>query len=162
MACDGLITAIPSHANQPYAKLELSSSDVPKKKGAYVLTIRTTSPVSARAVYFNAMTFVAGTGSAQPGAAPVFVRQPGSLTVPEGGAADFGVELDGLVAQYAWWKRDFSGVEGALPWARSAPWLTMDAAAAGDGGSYWVVALDFFGRSVRSSEAELSIVPAGD
>jgi formylglycine-generating enzyme required for sulfatase activity len=161
-AVNGVITPIPSHANQAYPKLELSSPDVPKKKGAYVLTIRTSSPVSARAVYFNVMTFVASAGSAQPGAAPVFVRQPGSLTVPEGGAADFGVELDGLVARYAWWKRDVSGVVGVLPWARSAPWLTMDAAVAGDGGAYWVEALDFFGRSVRSREAELRIVPAGD
>jgi hypothetical protein len=161
-AVNGLITAIPSHANQPSAKLEFASPDVPKKKGAYVLTIRTTNPVSARAVYFNVMTFVAGTGETQYGPEPVFLRQPVSLTVPEGGAANFGVELDGLVARYAWWKRSFAGVEGLLPWARSTPWLTMDAATSGDAGYYWVEVLDFSGRSVRSGRAELNVVPAGD
>jgi hypothetical protein len=82
--------------------------------------------------------------------------------VPEGGAAAFGVELDGLIARYHWWKRDFAGVEGILGWARSAPWLAIDAATKSDEGSYWVEAVDFFGRSAHSNPADLNVVPDGD
>jgi hypothetical protein len=161
-AVNGQITTIPSHTNQPYARLRMAEADVPKKKGAYVLTIRTVNPVGARAIYFNVMTFANGGGGEQFGAPPNFVRQPRSLLVPEGGAANFGVEVDGMIAYYGWLRRNVAGVRGLLPWAPSSPWLTIDAAATGDSGSYWVEVIDFFNRTGVSTEAELHVLPAGD
>jgi len=162
-AVNGLITRIPSHTNLAASRLQLSATDVPKtKKGSYVLTIRTSNPDSARAVYFNVMTFVASAGAAEDTPLPLFLQSPESLVVPEGGVADFGVELDGLISAYSWWKRDLLDVSAAIPWARSAPWLTMDAVSQTDGGMYWVEATDYFGRTVVSDEAELNVLPVGD
>jgi hypothetical protein len=149
-------------SSQVGPKLSFAGGGVPRAPGAYTLKI--SAGAATRSVVFVVRSFSSLPGTLPPpDSLPAFVSQPMSLSVPPGAVADFGVSLSGRIASYVWYKR----LRGAalpvlVPAARPSPWFTLDAATLTDAGFYSVEAVDFWGRTVRSAEAELQVIPAGE
>jgi CheY-like chemotaxis protein len=139
----------------------LNFKDVIRLKGYYLLTI--TTGVTTRTLTFQVLSFATtniGTGGVT---APAITYDPESLTVPLGGAAAFAVTASGSVRGYVWWKK-VGAVETALTAVGSSPWLALDKVALTDEASYYaeVFSADPLGASVKSAQAVLEVVPAGE